>query len=227
MPSGVYKRTKDMNTGKKIGTKIKISKMIKLCECDCGGFAKPGKRFINGHQRRGKYHSKKSIEKMRHFGKENSMFGKHHSEDTKKKISISELGKIVLEKTKIKISKSCMGRKLSEKTKIKIRKTKLGKNLGNKHWNWQGGITKFPYPSGWIETLREAIRQRDSYICQLCGKTHKENGQRLSIHHIDYDKNNLEPKNLIALCRRCNAKVNYNREYWMKFFQEKLRDLKL
>jgi len=99
-------------------------------------------------------------------------------------------------------------------------------HMADKHWNWQGGLSKLPYPFVFDKKLKELIRKRDGCICQLCSKTQKENGERLSVHHIDYVKENLDPKNLIALCRSCNSKVNVNREYWMKFFQEKFKGLK-
>ena len=38
-------------------------------------------------------------------------------------------------------------------------------------------------------------------------------------HHIDYDKNNLDPKNLISLCKSHHMKSNYNRETYIKFFR--------
>ncbi len=59
----------------------------------------------------------------------------------------------------------------------------------------------------------------------LCKKTELENKEKLTIHHIDYCKTNNDPKNLIALCRACNAKVNYNRKHWINYFQEKLKVL--
>ena len=69
--------------------------------------------------------------------------------------------------------------------------------------------------------MRESIRLRDGYICQKCGKTEEDNQESLSIHHIDYDKENCNPTNLITLCRSCNAIVNSDREYWQKIFEER------
>jgi hypothetical protein len=37
---------------------------IKLCECGCEKYAKPGNRFIHGHNRQGKFHTKSTKEKM-------------------------------------------------------------------------------------------------------------------------------------------------------------------
>lgn len=56
-----------------------------------------------------------------------------------------------------------------------------------------------------------------------CGsKTSKmKNGRNtMVVHHIDYNKQNNNPENLITLCNRCNSKVNFNREYWTQYFQE-------
>jgi len=85
---------------------------------------------------------------------------------------------------------------------------------GEDYWNWQGGKTEILYPLEWTAELREFIRERDGNTCQLCGKTKKEENRNLSVHHIDYNKQNCNPKNLIALCGGCNVKVNYNRASW-------------
>ena len=43
--------------------------------------------------------------------------------------------------------------------------------------------------------------------------------KRLNIHHIDYDKRNSNPINLITLCSSCHPKTNFGREKWKKLFQ--------
>ena len=47
---------------------------------------------------------------------------------------------------------------------------------------------------------------RDKRKCILCEKTELENKEKLSVHHIDYDKTNNNPINLISLCRMCHIK---------------------
>jgi 5-methylcytosine-specific restriction endonuclease McrA len=42
--------------------------------------------------------------------------------------------------------------------------------------------------------------------------------RQLDVHHIDYDKDNLSPNNLITLCRRCHVKTNNNRDFWRNYF---------
>lgn len=84
---------------------------------------------------------------------------------------------------------------------------------GSKCHLWQGGKSYEPYTVDWNETLKRAIRERDNYICQICSKYGN------AVHHIDYDKKNCCPNNLVNLCRSCNARVNHNRDYWTEFFK--------
>jgi len=76
--------------------------------------------------------------------------------------------------------------------------------------------TSFVYSVDWTETLRISIRQRDKYTCQLCGK--QQGDKAFSVHHIDYDKQNCNPDNLITLCQSCHAKTNTNKDEWIEYF---------
>lgn len=96
---------------------------------------------------------------------------------------------------------------------------------GEKAHNWLGGKSLEGYHKNWTETLKRSIRERDNYICQICDKTQiqelEEIEKKLSVHHIDYNKENCNPKNLITLCFKCHSETNYNREYWVTFFKNK------
>jgi len=83
---------------------------------------------------------------------------------------------------------------------------------------WNGGSSFLPYPTTFNDELKRRIRERDSYICQLCS-----NPTRLRIHHIDCIKENCSPENLITLCNGCNGKVNKDRSYWTNHFRSKLQ----
>jgi len=87
---------------------------------------------------------------------------------------------------------------------------------GSNNANWRGGKSFEPYPVTWNFRLREAIRNRDGRTCQICGKL--EGKERMAVHHIDYDKKNIVPGNLVALCHTCHCKTNSNRERWREFF---------
>lgn len=92
---------------------------------------------------------------------------------------------------------------------------------GSNHYNWKGGISNQPYPWNFNEKLKKLIRERDGHVCQLCSRTREEEGRELSVHHIDYIKENIDLENLITLCLSCNNKVNFNRVKWIKFFRSR------
>ena len=94
---------------------------------------------------------------------------------------------------------------------------------GENNHAWQGGISFEPYGIEFNNQLREQIRERDNHICQLCSLP--QNGRKLAIHHIDYDKHNNDSDNLIALCNICHVRTNTNREYWEKHFAIKINEV--
>jgi len=97
---------------------------------------------------------------------------------------------------------------------------------GELHPSWQGGKSFEIYPQKFNVALKERIKKRDNYKCQNCEMTQEEHlivwGRDIEIHHIDYDKENCKEDNLITLCKQCNMRANYNREYWQLYFEEKI-----
>lgn len=89
------------------------------------------------------------------------------------------------------------------------------KKKGEETPNWQGGKSLEIYPPEFDKYLKEEIRKRDNYLCQLCDS--KDKKRELSVHHIDYNKNNSSPQNLVSLCVSCHSSTNgnsKNREFW-------------
>lgn len=89
---------------------------------------------------------------------------------------------------------------------------------GENHSQWKGGLSLKGYCSIWKDAeYKEAIKQRDKYMCQnpYCYKEDKV----LHIHHIDYDKQNCHPSNLITICRSCNSRANTDREWHKAWYQ--------
>ena len=63
------------------------------------------------------------------------------------------------------------------------------------------------YPAEWWEI---ALRVKDAtgWCCEACGHPHDPTtGYTLTVHHIDGDKGNVSPQNLIALCQRCHLRA--------------------
>jgi hypothetical protein len=173
------------------------------------------KKLIESHK--GKHPSEETRKKMSEaqMGEKHHRFGKHLSEEHKRKIGEKNKGHKHSEEVKKKIglaskgNTNTKGKKFSKETKLKMSLS----HQGNKSYLWNGGISFEPYTIDWTRTLRRAIRERDRYTCQIC----KEEGAH--VHHIDYNKKNCNPENLITLCIKCHPKTNINRIKWISYFK--------
>ncbi|HUW43887.1 MAG TPA: HNH endonuclease signature motif containing protein, partial [Bacillota bacterium] len=177
---------------------------------------------------KGRKVSQKTKEKIR-----KSLIGHNVNKETREKISLIKRGRKEsdeIRKAKSKrmkreyflgIRKKAMkGKTHSEESKKKISE---GIRL-EKHWNWLGGKSFEPYTKEFNNKFKRAIRRRDNQICMLC-RIHQEKEKRtLNIHHINYDKKLSIPENCVTLCNNCNVKANFNRKYWIKFFQSLLSE---
>jgi hypothetical protein len=89
--------------------------------------------------------------------------------------------------------------------------------FGSGNPSWKGGISCEPYCDVWRDKeFKESIKERDNYQCQnpdCWGKN-----DVLTIHHIDYNKKNCRPENLITLCNSCNSRANKDRERHKDFY---------
>ena len=170
--------------------------------------------------------SEETKQKMR-----KAKLGVPKSEEHKANIALAMEGKIKSREHKAKLSVSHTGMKLpprSKETLDRMSVAKSGKNnpiygkTGEKSPNWRGGLSSYPYPINFTKQLKEYIRERDNHICQLCGKTEEQNRRKLDVHHIDYNKENLNESNLISLCKSCHQKTSWNREFWIDYFNPEL-----
>lgn len=170
-----------------------------------------------------KFCSQKCFGRKLGFQKSNKIrLGIKHTEKTKlemrksrkghKPTSFTFLDRKHTLKTREKMSLVSTGKPKSEEHKKNLSKNHADVS-GEKNPNWQDGKSFEPYSVGWTKALRRNIRERDHYICQISGLYGN------CVHHIDYDKKNCDPKNLITLSRRWNTKINYNRKYWIIYFK--------
>ena len=179
-----------------------------------------------------------------------SFLGKHHSEETKKKISEAKkknptkywLGKKMGPMPKWwrnKISKALKGkntwnskRVVTEETREKHRETAKRLGLrppvrkGKDNNMWKGGITPINQAirtSTKYKKWRESIFERDNYTCQICNKR----GVSLRAHHIklfcDFENWRMVPFNGITICKKCDLKHVLHREHdWEIYFYTNL-----
>jgi len=127
------------------------------------------------------------------------MYGKHPTEESKNKNRIAHIGTTHV---------------MSEEVKEKM----SGKN----HYNWQGGISFEPYCIKFNNKKREEIRNQYGRKCVNCGIDEKDNItktgkiRRLSVHHVDSDKDqgcNGKSWKLVPLCIHCHGKIHGENEF--------------
>ena len=164
-------------------------------------------------------------------GKRGRKKGYKHSEETKKKISESNKGNkrphlIERNRTDLareisrQVGKANKGWHPSEEQKEKHRQAHLGlkrteltkqkislAQKGDKHWNWQGGITPEHQRlrlSREYKLWREAVFKRDDYTCIWCS----QRGGELNADHIKpfslYPELRFALDNGRTLCVKCH-----------------------
>lgn len=97
--------------------------------------------------------------------------GNPHTEESKRKISISNLGKVHSEETKLKISLARTGTKASEETRKKLSQSRLGKTSANK------GISASAETK---EKISRALRGRKQSLEVIEARAAKLRGSKLS-----------------------------------------------
>ena len=152
------------------------------------------------------------------------MEGKHHSEETKRKIGLGNKGKILSEKTKQKISKAHAGKKLSKEHRASLSKSHIGQNAWNKgkkmnkeycermkrprisrrqskSHQWSGG--KKTNADGYIAVISPDCKPNDKakFILEHRLVAEEAMGRKLKreeiVHHINGDKRNNRNSNLL------------------------------
>lgn len=84
---------------------------------------------------------------------------------------------------------------------------------GENHPLWKGGEIE-SYGYGWC-SIRKQARKRDSYCCQICGKTKDDIGYGPEVHHIKpvREFKNIEDAhtmdNVISLCPTCHSNAEH------------------
>lgn len=146
-------------------------------------------------------------------GERHPMYGKKHTEEAKQKMSESHIG---VAKPSVSEWISQRNRELWADPILRLKFPSA--HFGEKHPKWNGGTSCEPYCELWqSKEYKEEIKERDNDECQnpFCWG----NDTKLCIHHINYNKLDCHPNNLITVCISCNSRANSNREYWQALYE--------
>jgi hypothetical protein len=87
--------------------------------------------------------------------------------------------------------------------------------------HYYDGRSGEPYAPGWGKALKRRILARDGFLCQICGRPvlvdvgcSEAAERRNNVHHIDRNKRNHAPSNLITLCNGCHGRAHGPRRWW-------------
>ena len=88
---------------------------------------------------------------------------------------------------------------------------------GHENPNWNGGTSFEPYCILFNEEFKERVREFWGRQCGICGIHEINNGWKLGVHHVNYDKQtccNTTIPLFIPTCKSCHPKTNFNRNHW-------------
>jgi 5-methylcytosine-specific restriction endonuclease McrA len=130
-----------------------------------------------------------AVQRRSLVGEANPFYGRSHTAETRAKLSERLKGKRHAQ---------------SEETRRKISAALTGVN----HPRW--GTGHGPYAAGFTKKLKALIKERDGYRCRGCGRHESElsSSRKLHVHHLDEDKGNHDPANLLTLCVRCHRHLH-------------------
>jgi len=171
----------------------------------------------------GRKMSVEAIEKIRQAN-----LGKKRSDEARENMRTAHLGERHTAEHTEKIRRANLGRKRTAEACANISKAKLGKRRtaaaiatksGERSHFWRGGISA-SYSPEFNEVLRVNIRNRDDHLCQNPKCYLPQNGRAHPVHHIDFNKGNSDPTNLITLCSKCHNKTtDGRRDHWTEYYQ--------
>jgi len=223
---------------------------MKLCECGCGREVAPDRRFIHGHNHKGKHLSEKN-----RLGIGRSNRGKVRTKemrDARRAITLrwfsdpqncEKLSKAISDKWEDPVYR---GKMMAFSNLPKVRKARSRE--AKKQWknpsiarkmiernvkthieraeNYRGVNSHFwrggiaYFPYSPAWTRRLKRSIRERDNYTCQVCGALQEEVVFPVHHIDYNKENCDRENLITLCRSCHSKTNSNRGFWIEHFKK-------
>jgi hypothetical protein len=101
----------------------------------------------------------------------------------------------------------------------------IGLQSGDKHPNWKGGVSFEPYCPKFNERFRTRVRAWYNNMCVECKTTREENGEELSVHHVNFDKQTccregekVTDQKFVALCVLCHSYATHHQDWAIEHY---------
>ena len=163
----------------------------KISDATRGRVVSAETRRMIGDKNRGSKHTEAVKATLRAIcGEKHPWFGKKHTEASKEKNRLAHAGKLHSQTHKQHISAGLLGIEYDE---------------------WSDYADPDKYCHRFNETCREHNRDRYHRKCFICGKTEEQNAARLSVHHVDRNKNQGcadHDWRLIPVCKVCHPALH-------------------
>jgi len=115
--------------------------------------------------------------------------------------------------------KVCWSKGLTSENDDRLRKMSIkileSYQFGEREPHNKGTGGPGPYCEEWKDAqYKKDIKERDNNECKNPDCWHTSDYLSLIVHHINYDKRDCKPTNLVTACVSCNSRANSNKEYW-------------
>jgi len=148
-------------------------------------------------------------------GKRNAMYGRKHTDESIKKMSIAQSGKVISEETKRKISKNHarlsgvnhphFGKNPSLETIEKMRLAKIGTQTKENNNNWKGGKVNC---HGYVFELQKDGSYKQEHRIIMENHIGRELSNDEIIHHINQDKTDNRIGNLQIMTQETHKQLH-------------------
>lgn len=123
------------------------------------------------------------------------------TDETRQRMSKAHDGRVISDETRTKLSEAAKARFESADARAKISEANRGKTLSEEHRiklscakqgitisEWDGFAVESKYCPKFNEACKERNREKYDRLCFLSNATEAENGKKLSVHHVDMNK---------------------------------------
>lgn len=158
----------------------------------------------------------------------NTMTGKPHpckshpqTRETRAKISAARAKQVFSAETRAKMSAARRGKQCPHVGYNPTPETRAiwsSMRSGEDNPQWRGGISFEPYCPKFNDEFKRRVRAFFDYRCIMCGKHEQEIWEKLSVHHIEYNKSACcdgLPVQFAGLCRKHHSMTSHgDRQRW-------------